>query len=70
MHNINKKTEIFVKSDSQCIEGFSTLIDGELRYIVIDSETGEVYDNAHGDGYATAEDAVSTYNRLRSDVMG
>lgn len=65
MTNSSAKPDIFVNSDSNTIEGFSMLIDGEIRYIVMDSETGEIYDNAHGYGYQTAEEAIIIYNQRR-----
>lgn len=43
-----------------------TLIDGfvqsETRYIIVDADTGEVFDNAQGYGYKTKQKAMAAFN--------
>ena len=41
--------------------------DGEPRYIVVDKETGEILDDAHGYGYKTVQKAHAEYSYKNRD---
>ena len=39
----------------------------EKRYVIVDADTGEVYDDAQGYGYKTRQKAYSAYNYKKRD---
>ena len=40
----------------------------EKRYVIVDADTGEVYDDAQGYGYKTRQKAYSAYNYKKRDT--
>jgi hypothetical protein len=58
------KTRVYNYNDSLPfnLTTTTTVFKGNIRYIVIDADTGEILDDANGEGYETSEIALTSYD--------